>query len=112
MNTSIHPVLTISTPECYILIRQNDIIYCQSRGNYTTFYLREKQITCSKKLKEVEPYLSPENFVRVHQSYLVNLQYVEKYHRKKGGKLELFSGTMIPVSRSRKADLLERINLI
>jgi hypothetical protein len=60
MNAHRNASLTIPTPEGYLFISQEEITYCESDGNYTTFYLREKQITCSKKLKELAPYLSAE----------------------------------------------------
>ncbi len=112
MHTRNWAKLTIPTPEGYVFIMQDNILFCQSDGNYTIFFLQEGRMICSKKLKEIELYLSPENFIRTHQSYLVNLRHVEKYYRKNNGQLVLFNGKIIPISRSRKEEVLARINVI
>jgi len=48
-------------------------------------------------------------FIRVHHSYLVNLNEVTKYVRGEGGYLMLIDGTTINVSRSRKEMLLKKL---
>jgi two-component system LytT family response regulator len=113
MNAQRNAYLTVPTPEGYLFISQEEITYCESDGNYTIIYLQDQRKTiCCRKLKEIAQYLWQEYFVRVHQSYIVNLGYLEKYYRKNGGRLQLVDGTIVPVSRSRKAELLERINPI
>lgn len=104
--------LTVPTPQGYFLLSQENIIFCESDGNYTTLYLTDRRITCSKKLKDIEARLSQENFLRTHQSYLVNLDYVTKYYRRDNGRLELIDGKIIPVSRSRKESVMRRIKVI
>ena len=51
-----------------------------------------------KKLSDVEEDLPPEDFVRAHQSYLVNNMYIENLKRY---EISLISGEKIPVSKSR-----------
>lgn len=87
-----------------------DILYCKSDGNYTEIYLKnnEKELL-SKKLKEFEESTSSD-FFRVHNSYLVNINYIKEFVKSDGGYIVLNDGTHIPVSRSKKSELLEVLN--
>ncbi|GGH83304.1 two-component system LytT family response regulator [Filimonas zeae] len=78
-----------------------EISYCQGEGSYTTFYLTDnRKVTVSRPMKEYEELLPEHLFVRTHQSYLVNLQGIERLH--KDGYIILRNGTEIPVSTRRK----------
>ena len=71
-----------------------------------------QKLTVSRTLKEIEELLEDYQFVRVHHSYLVNLNEVEKYMRGEGGYLIMSDGTTVDVSRSRKETLLKNYNQI
>lgn len=84
------------------VIELPEIIHCHGEGSYTTFHLTGgRKITASKHLKEYEALLPPALFLRVHQSYLINNQFIEKFHHK-NGIMVLKDGTEIPVSLRRK----------
>jgi two-component system LytT family response regulator len=53
--------------------------------------------------------LEEHRFLRVHHSYLVNLNEVRKYNRGEGGSLQMSDGASIDVSRSRKEVLLKKL---
>lgn len=88
------------------------IIYCEGDGNYTTFHLEDnKKILVSKPLKDYEDLLPQNQFIRTHQSYIINRQFVAHYDR--DGMVKLLNGQEVPVS-FRKRDqvklLLNRTN--
>lgn len=89
------------------------ITHCQADGNYTTiFKLDGSKVVVSKKIKEIEAMLKHSTFHRVHQSYLVNTRYIKEYIRSDGQYLMIENEISIPVSRAKRAevlDLLERI---
>ena len=86
------------------------IIRCASEGNYTLLLLKNKQkLIASRTLKEIEELLQDYSFARVHHSYLVNLNEVEKYVRGEGGYLLMSDGAAVDVSRSRKEMLLKKL---
>ena len=88
----------------------NSIIYCASDSNYTTFILKNKQkIIVSRTLKEIEEMLEEYSFLRVHNSYLINLNEIDKYVKGEGGYLVMSDGSTIDVSRSRKEMLLNKL---
>src|SRR5262245_61400240 len=74
--------IAVSTLEGLLFLNVCDIIYCESNGPYTHFILRQgNKIITSKHLKEYENLLSGYDFFRIHKSYLVNLQEIQKYIR-------------------------------
>ncbi len=88
-----------------------DIIRCQSDINYTTIYLKDKhKLVVAKTLKEFEELLSGHAFFRVHNSHLVNLNFIKSYNKGKGGSLILTEGTEIEVSFRRKDEFIKRLS--
>jgi len=98
----------LKTADTVYAVYENDIIYCRSDGNYTTFYTQQlEKIVVSKSIKKVEEILSEEVFIRCHQSYLVNKKHVLKYN--KNGVLIVHLDFKVPVSSRRKDYTLKRI---
>ena len=94
-------------------IEVTKIIYCQSQNNYTYIYLEEdKEVLISKTLKEVEKVLDNYLFVRVHQSYLINPNYMQKYIRNDGGYVVMSNGKSIPISNTKKKLITELFETI
>ena len=106
--------LAIPTNDGFVLISVDQIAFCEANDNYTHFHLKGgKNIAACRTLKEIEEQLSEFPFlIRVHHSYLVNLNEVLRYVRGEGGYLVMNDGTSINVSRSRKEPLLRKINFI
>lgn len=100
--------IALPTMEGLQIIAVNDIIYCSSSSNYTILTLKAKQtLTISRTLKEVEEMLEHHRFLRVHHSFLVNLDEVRTYVRGEGGSLVMSDGSSVDVSRSKKETLLK-----
>ena len=98
--------IALKNVECIEIVAINDVVYCKSDKGYTTFYLQDgKEILVSKGLKEYESVLYPFGFLRCHQSYLVNFNYVKKYYR--DGYLEVVNKQSIPVSARKKEEVLK-----
>lgn len=101
--------IAVPTAEGFELIYAEQIICCEANDNYTHFFLKNKiKIIACRTLKEIEEQLQGfPFFVRVHNSYLVNLNEVTRYVRGEGGYLVMSDGTSVSVSRSRKEALLK-----
>ena len=92
------------------MIAVNSIISCASDSNYTAILLKNKQkLVVSRTLKEIEEMLEEYSFLRVHHSFLVNLNEVSKYIKGEGGYLIMSDNSSIDVSRSRKEMLLKKL---
>ena len=98
----------LKTADTVYAIYEDDIIYCRSDGNYTTFYTQQmEKIVVSKPLKKIEEILSEQVFIRCHQSYIVNKKHVLKYN--KNGVLIVHLDFKVPVSSRRKDYALKKI---
>lgn len=94
-------------------IEVTKIIYCKSQNNYTFIHLENgKEVLISKTLKEVEKVLENFLFVRVHQSYLINPNYMQKYLKNDGGYVVMNNGQHIPISNSKKKLITELFDTI
>ena len=93
-----------------IFLNIEDIVRCESSINYTTLFMKDKQkILVAKTLKEFEELLSEYNFFRVHNSHLLNLDYIKSYNKGKGGSVSMTDGSEIEVSTRRKEEFLKRL---
>jgi len=91
----------------FILI--SDIIRCEAQGAYTKIYINHsRQVLVSRPLKDYEALLPENLFFRIHSSHLINLNYVKKYNRGRGGLVELDDGSVIEVAARRKDEFLKR----
>jgi two-component system LytT family response regulator len=69
----------------YNIVKINNIMYCQAEINYSTAYTTDnKSYTISNSLKYLEEMLPESIFFRTHKSYLVNLNYIKSFDKKKG----------------------------
>lgn len=102
--------IALPTMEGLQMIPVDQIISCESDSNYTILLLKnKKKLTVSATLKEIEEALEDHSFARVHRSYLVNLNEVEKYVKGEGGYLMMSDGSIINVSRYKKELLLKKL---
>ncbi|MEO9894576.1 LytTR family DNA-binding domain-containing protein [Aurantibacter sp.] len=100
--------LILSLQDTFQIIDLKELIFCESDKGYTTFHLNNgKKYLASKPLKEFEGQLMKQSFTRPHQSFMVNLKYVDKYE--KSGTIYLKNGKKIPVSTRKKEDFLTRL---
>src|SRR5262245_42309913 len=99
--------IALPTLEGLLFVKVSDIIYCESSGPYTHFFLKQpEKILTSKHLKEYEDLLRGYSFFRIHKSYLVNLQEIQKYVRGEGGHLIMSNGAALSVSKQRKEQFM------
>lgn len=88
-------------------VEVSNIIRCQADGNYTMFHLRNgEKLLISKTLKEYDELLSSFNFLRVHQSHLINLDEIKSFIKTDGGYILMKDGTSIIISRQRREMVL------
>ncbi len=101
--------ITISTEGKLIFLNLEDILFVESDGNYSTLFLTDNQkILVTKKLKEISNLLPEDDFFRIHNSYIINLNKIKEF-LKTDGYVVMESGHRIPVARQRKSDFLEKL---
>ena len=101
--------IPLSTSNGLIFVKLAEILYCESSGNYTNFYLSEgKKIMVSRQLGEYEKLLPEINFTRIHDKYIINLSFIKEYIKGSGGDVVLENGKELPVASRRKEEFLAR----
>jgi two-component system LytT family response regulator len=105
--------ISLHTLNKIIIVNLDDIVRCESDSNNTVFYLQDKRkIFVTKTLKYFSDMLQHYDFVRIHQSHLVNLQYISAYIKTDGGYLMLKNGENVPVSVRKKTEIIEILDKI
>ncbi len=101
--------IPLSTTNGLIFVKIADIMYCESSGNYTHFYLvDDKKIVVSRQLGEYERLLPDGDFIRIHDKYIIHLTYIKEYIKGSGGDVVLENGKEIPVATRRKEEFMAR----
>lgn len=105
-----HKKIIVPTATGFEFLNIGDIIRCESSINYTTLYMTDKKkFLVAKTLKDIEVLLGQNQFFRIHNSHLINLNCIRSYHKGKGGTVLLNDGSEITVSTRRKDDFLKRL---
>lgn len=103
--------ICLSTAEGIEFVKVHDIIYCEANGSYTNFYLKEgKKIIVSKHLKEYETLLSEYDFMRVHNSFLINLLEVKRFVKTDGGYILMKNDEAVSISQKKKDEFLSKMS--
>jgi len=89
-------------------VKMSDILRVEANGRYAKFHLVSKEtIVVSKTLGDFEEILSANQFFRIHDSSIINLNHVKKYIRGDGGTVLLSDNTELDVARRRKEDFIK-----
>mgnify|MGYP000794498885 CR=1 FL=1 len=80
------------------LVRISEIVYLESEGEYVRLHLDDRStITTLFRLKNMEAALPSEMFMRVHRSYIVNLQRIRSYVK---GRVFVSDSEYIPIGEN------------
>lgn len=102
--------IAIPTSEGLQFIKVNEILYLEASANYTRIYLMpDKKYVVSRPIKDFEEMLPADIFLRIHHSYIINKEFVEKYIRGEGGQVVLANGAVLDVSKRKKTEFLKAI---
>lgn len=103
-----HRKIAIPDVDGLTFITVEEIIRCESDGNYTIIHTSAgKKMLSSRTLSEYDDLLSGGNFFRVHRSHLINLHHIKKYYRGEGGYVVMSDESQIEVSRRKKNEFIE-----
>ena len=100
--------IALSVADKIEFVEIGSIVRCESESNYTTFYLKSgEKLIVSKTLKEFDDLLTPYNFLRIHQSHLINLEEIKSFIKSDGGYIRMKDGSSISISRQRRNYVME-----
>ena len=93
-----------------VFVQLEDILFFEADGSYTHVITKTGKILVSKKIKEFDEILAnDQRFYRVHRSYLINTQQIQKYNKKDGAMIEFANGMTAPVAREKVKEFDEFI---
>lgn len=99
--------LVISDSSGFKVADTSDIVMCEADGYCTHFVMTgNDKITSSKNLKHYEDLLSGQGFLRVHNSFMINLYHVKGYSNQ--GEILLTHNLKCPLGNAFKQKFLER----
>ena len=91
-----------------IRLRNDDILYIESMGDYVKFITIDKKYITHNTIKNLETKVDALRFMKVHRSYIVNLSRIDDIQE----NMLYIKGTMIPISKAHKAKVMQKINII
>lgn len=109
--------IAIQTKNGFMFISLQNIKYCKADNGGVDFYLSEKmmgseKISSTKKVMEIEEVLPKDLFFRIHQSYIINREFILKYNSVEPSSVVIEGGEIINVARSRKKEFSRWLGLV
>lgn len=109
-STGANGKIVLPTSEGLIVQATGEIIRLESDNYYTTVVRKNApSILLTKTLKDFEAVLDREEFLRVHNSHIINIGCLERFDKRDGGYVVMCDTSRVPVSRRRQHLLLERL---
>jgi two-component system LytT family response regulator len=103
--------LALPTGDGLVFVKIDEILYCEAEGNYTQIHLvNGTKHLVSRTLKEYDDMLTDQDFFRIHNSYLINLNMIKNYVRGEGGYVVMSNGKSLDVSRRKKESFLSKLH--
>jgi two-component system LytT family response regulator len=104
--------LTIPEQSGFRLVNVADLIYLQADDNYTVLYLSgDRKIIATRTLGEFEKILEGPEFLRIHKSTIINLNFLAGYSSFQGNFAELKDGSRLDISRRKLQEFREKVKL-
>jgi two-component system LytT family response regulator len=102
--------IVLKTSDTIHVVALNEIVYAEADHRYTSFYLMDStRIVVTKTLGGYEELFANHNFLRIHQTYLINIDYIKRYN-KQGGSVLLVNDITLPVAVRKKDQLLQALS--
>ena len=102
--------IAFPTTEGFEFIHSNQILFCRAESNYCAIKkIDGSTITVTRTLKYLEELLPANTFIRIHKSYIINLNFVVRYH-KANKEVELTNGEKLPVSFRKEEGFINAVS--
>jgi DNA-binding LytR/AlgR family response regulator len=107
-----------NNPLDFIFIKENGVLskiplheinYCEALGDYVKVHLKDKVHVVNSTMKNIEEKLRQnKQFIRVHRSYVINLDYLKNFD----AETAIVAGKIIPIGNKYRTELQSRLNII
>ena len=93
-----------------ILVPMDEMMYLLADGNYTHVHTSGKTFLTTKNLKEFEDILPADLFCRIHHGHIVNIQFIAKVQKGRGGMVTMKDGKTLEIAIRRKEVFMKTYN--
>jgi two-component system LytT family response regulator len=99
--------IMLPTLQGFEVVNIESIMYCEAVDNFTRFHFMQGQpLMICRTLKYFEDVLKDHRFMRIHRSHMINLDFVVRYSKGKGGSVTMKNERELEVSPNKKEELL------
>ncbi len=106
--------LSIREDDQYRIVRCEDIIYLSSHGKKTTLHTHDRDYETNQLIKNIENKL-PDNFIRIHKQFIINLKYLSQVKYYEGGRYMAYLNdedeSALPIGKNMTSVLKEKIGI-
>jgi len=102
--------MAVPTVDGLIFINLREVVRLEAKSSYTQINLENGEVLmATRTIKDYEDILPEALFCRIHNSHIINLQKIEKYHKGRGGYVILEDGSEIEVASRRRQEFMRRL---
>jgi two-component system LytT family response regulator len=102
--------MAVPTVDGLIFINLKEVVRLEAKSSYTQILMENGEVvTATRTIKDYEDILPEGLFCRIHNSHIINLQKIEKYHKGRGGYVTLEDGSTIEVASRRRQEFMRRL---
>lgn len=102
--------MAVPTVDGLIFINLREVVRLEAKSSYTQINLENGEVLmATRTIKDYEDILPETLFCRIHNSHIINLQKIEKYHKGRGGYVILEDGSEIEVASRRRQEFMRRL---
>jgi len=100
----VEATMVLNTENGIKKIKHNDIVFVESIGHYVELFCNKQSVRVKQSLSHIEEQLG-EGFIKVHRSYLANLEHIRHITKT---EIIFDDGNSIPLSRRRYSEINQR----
>ncbi|MEP7706427.1 LytTR family DNA-binding domain-containing protein [Paraglaciecola sp. 25GB23A] len=106
-------LLAVKSVGAVEFVNVDDIIWIKGSANYVELHCKERMLLHRETLANLEQQLSPEKFVRVHRSAMVNIENINSLSSELGrfSLLHLSNGDEVKIGQGHRASLFEYLGI-
>lgn len=110
LNTTSAPQsnLYVKEESVWVNIPISDIVWVEALGDYVTIHMADKKHTVLATMKTIESKLPAEQFMRIHRSYIININKISNLD----GNIVVLNKKLLPIGKSYKKGLMDRLNIV
>ena len=96
-----HHSFFIKGDKKYHQVHTEDILFIEAYGHYSKLYLKNEMILTNEKISAFEDLLSEDNFLRIHKSFIVNVDHIKLIE---GNRISIYEHK-IPIGQTYKNNI-------